>query len=213
CPYSAYLVGSDAQDSIYTSRNRPSTRFLRDFINENHIETVFIADNQQLILTEDSNDFPFLMSNQTLSFTTSFDFQILTKTKHDAIDKSDILLFTLKTNKIKSVRIPFNEATRTIIIINPNERHINIYINNELQPININFDNSTMARFNFHFLPNVHAGMKNFAIWKYALSEEHIQRLFTSGISYVAIEYKQVNEHRLEANTFTFKKKSTILSR
>ncbi|CAF5171719.1 unnamed protein product [Rotaria magnacalcarata] len=146
------------------------------------------------------------MSNQTLSFTISFDFQILTKTKHDAIDKSDILLFTLKTNKIKSVRIPFNEATRTIIIINPNERHINIYINNELQPININFDNSTMARFNFHFLPNVHAGMKNFAIWKYALSEEHIQRLFTSGISYVAIEYKQVNEHRLEANTFTFKK-------
>ncbi|CAF3346877.1 unnamed protein product [Rotaria socialis] len=206
CPYSAYLVGNGAQDSIYTSRNRPSTRFLRDFINENHIETVFIVDNQQLILTEDSNGFPFLMSNQALPFTISFDFQILTKTKHDAIDKSDILLFTLETNEIISVRIPFNEATRTIILINPNERHIHIYINNEIQPININFDNSTMARFNFHFLPNVHAGMKNFAIWKYALSEEHIQRLFTSGISYVAIEYKQVKEHRLEANTFTFKK-------
>jgi hypothetical protein len=146
------------------------------------------------------------MDNQTSSFTISFDFQILTKSEN-----YDILLFTLQTIEQHSIRIPSNknnEPTKTVILIHPHEREIKIYLNNNniCQTINVAFDNQIITKFNFHFLPNISVGIKNFAIWKYSLSEEHIQRLFISGLSYVAIDYKQQNEYRLEANTFKFTK-------
>ncbi|CAF1317370.1 unnamed protein product [Rotaria magnacalcarata] len=68
------------------------------------------------------------------------------------------------------------------------------------------FDNQTTTKYNFHFLPNIFAEIKNFAIWKYTLSKEHIQRLFISGLSYAADDCKQQKQNRLQANTFTFKR-------
>ncbi|CAF3541029.1 unnamed protein product [Rotaria sordida] len=210
-PYSAYLVGDDVQDFVYIPRSTSSTTFLRDFVNEHHIETTLTTINDyQLILTEDNDGFPFSIDNQMTSLTISFDFQILTKNQNDSNNTFDILLFTLEIIEKHSIKIPFNknnEKTRTVILIHPNEHEIKIYINKNIcQTINNKFDNQTMTKFNFHFLPHIAVGIKNFAIWKYALSEEHIQRIFTSGISYVAIDYKQQNEYRLQANTFTFTK-------
>ncbi|CAM4793210.1 unnamed protein product [Rotaria magnacalcarata] len=208
-PYSAYLVGDDVQDLIYTSRNQPSTTFLRDFINEHHIETSLNVHEHQLRLTKESDGFPFSMDNQTSSFTISFDFQILTDSNNDFNDNCDILLFILQAIEPHAVRIPFNknsQLTKTVISIHSHEQTIKIYLDNKIcQTINVAFDNHAMTKFNFNFLPHVSVGIKNFAIWKYTLSEEHIQRLFISGLSYVAIDYKQQTEYRLDANTFTFK--------
>ncbi|CAF3688992.1 unnamed protein product [Rotaria sp. Silwood1] len=209
-PYSAYLVGDDVQNFVYTPRSTSSTILLRDFVNAHHIETPLTINDHQLILAEDSDGFPLSIDNQMISLTISFDFQILTKNQSDSNDTFDVLLFTLQTIEKHSVRIPLNknnEETRTVILIHPKEQEIKIYINNNIcQTINNQFDNQTMTKFNFHFLPNIAVGIKNFAIWKYTLSEEHIRRIFTSGISYIAIDYKQQNEYRLQSNTFTFTK-------
>ncbi|CAF3228303.1 unnamed protein product [Rotaria sp. Silwood2] len=209
-PYSAYLVGDDVEDFVYIRRSTPSTILLRDFVNEHHIETTLNISNHQLILTEDSDGFSFSIDSQTSSLTISFDFQILTKNQSDSNDKFDILLFTLQTTEEHAIRISLNkndEETRTVILFDTKEREIKIYTNNTIcQTIKDEFDNQTMIKFNFHFLPNIAAGIKNLALWKYALSEEHIRRIFTSGISYVAIDYQQLKEYRLQANTFTFTK-------
>jgi hypothetical protein len=66
--------------------------------------------------------------------------------------------------------------------------------------------------FEFHILPKIAAKIKNLAIWKYALPEEHIRRLFTYGLSYVAIDYQQLSEYRKGANTFMFVKNQQYFS-
>ncbi|CAF4076194.1 unnamed protein product, partial [Rotaria sp. Silwood2] len=210
-PYSAYLVGDDVQDFVYTSRSTSSTTLLRDFVNEHHIEAALTISDHQLILTKDSDGFPFSIDNPTASLTISFHFQILTQTENSSNDKFDILLFTLQTTEEHSVRISLNkkdQEIRAVILIDSEEREIKIYINNNIwQTINDEFfDKQPITKFNFHFLPNIAAGIKNFAVWKYALSEEYIRRVFASGVSYVALDYKQRNEYRLQANTFTFTK-------
>ncbi|CAF1919770.1 unnamed protein product [Rotaria magnacalcarata] len=187
-PYSAYLVGDDVQDFIYAPRNQPSATFLHDFINDHHIEISLNIHDHQLKLTKESGGFPFSIDNQTSVFTISFAFHI---SDNDSNDNCDILLFTLQAIE--------QHASQ--------ERSIKIYLGNKIcQTINVAFDNHTMGKFNFNFLPHISVGMKNFAIRKYAFSEEHIERLFISGLSYVAIDYKQQSKYRLEANTFPFRK-------
>jgi hypothetical protein len=46
--------------------------------------------------------------------------------------------------------------------------------------------------------------MKNIAVWNYALLEDHIHRLFTYGLFYIAADYQQLQEHRKRMNTFSF---------
>ncbi|CAF2104570.1 unnamed protein product [Rotaria magnacalcarata] len=209
-PYSAYLVGDDVQEFIYTPRRRSSTGLLRDFINEQHIETKFPISDNQLLLNEDGDGFPFsIVDNSTSSLTISFDFRILNANRCASNGNLDIPLFKLQETKEYSVQIPFSkkdESIRTVILIDTKERQIKIFINNNCQITDDAFDNATMTKFNFHFLPNMNAGIKNFAVWKYALSEDSARRLFTSGVFYVAMDYTQVNEYRLQANRFTFMK-------
>ncbi|CAM4811668.1 unnamed protein product [Rotaria magnacalcarata] len=209
-PYSAYLVGDDVQEFIYTPRRRSSTGLLRDFINEQHIETKLPISDNQLLLNEDGDGFPFsIVDNSTSSLTISFDFRILNANRCASNGNLDIPLFKLQETKEYSVQIPFSkkdESIRTVILIDTKERQIKIFINNNCQITDDAFDNATMTKFNFHFLPNMNAGIKNFAVWKYALSEDRVRRLFTSGVFYVAMDYTQVNEYRLQANRFTFMK-------
>ncbi|CAF1467840.1 unnamed protein product [Rotaria sp. Silwood1] len=208
-PYSAYLIDDQIQNNFHTQRSTTPTTFLRDFVSEDHLETEFTIDNNQLVLPENSNGLPLSIDNHASSLTISFDFKTLKKVENDANTKLDILLFTLETIEIFSVQISISKIEneiRTAIIVNPNEQQMIIYFNNECRKFHIAFETSTMAKLNFHILPNIAVGIKNLGIWKYALSEEHIQRLFTYGLFYVAIDYQQLKEHRTQANTITFSK-------
>ena len=206
-PYSAYLVGDYAEDFTYTPRNTPSSKFLRDFINDQHIETTLSICDDQLRLTKDSDGLPFSLDNPTSSFTISFDFR--------SANNSDILLFTLETIEQYSARISLSNDTeliKTVLVIDPQTRQIQIYLNNNekiFQTIHFPSDHPTDTKFHFHILPKISVGIQNFAFWKYALSPEHIGRLFLNGLSYVASDYERQKEHRLAANRFTFRKNQT----
>ncbi|CAF4352504.1 unnamed protein product [Rotaria sp. Silwood2] len=70
----------------------------------------------------------------------------------------------------------------------------------------MSFEMQTMANFNFNILQNIGARIKNIGIWKCALCEEYIRRLFTYSLSYIAVDYKQLKEYRQQVNTFRFSK-------
>ncbi|CAF4154071.1 unnamed protein product [Rotaria sp. Silwood2] len=201
-PYRAYLVGNNVQDYFTTVRSTTaSTPVLREFVNEQHLQTAFTVEDHQLRLPGNSDGFSFSLDNYSTSLTISFDFEIQTETE------TDILLCTLDTPEMFSVRIPLSKVqgeTHAAIVFHWNERNAKIYINSECRTFNGEFQNQTMAE--LHILPNTAAGIKNLAIWKYALPEEHIRRLFTYGLFYVAIDYQQLSEYRKQANAFTFVK-------
>ncbi|CAF0859833.1 unnamed protein product [Rotaria sordida] len=209
-PYSAYLIDDHVQNNFHTLRSTMPTTFLRDFVSEHHLETAFTMDDHQLVLPENSNGLPLSIDNDALSsLTISFDFKILRKIENDTDKKLDILLITLESTEIFSVQISISKIEneiRTAIVFDLKERQMIIYFNNEYRKFHIAFEIPKMTKLNFHILPNIAVGIKNLGIWKYALSEEHIQRLFTYGLFYVAIDYQQLKEHRKRANTITFSK-------
>ncbi|CAF1287352.1 unnamed protein product [Rotaria sordida] len=197
-PFSAYLIGNNIEDYIIHKRNNRSIKFLRDFINNYHLENIFILDNHQLILTEQSEGFPLTIDYEE-SLTISFNFSIL-KISNDYLD---IILLTFDTQDKYSIRIPINKITNNTqiaIIFQINERKIKVYINNECRI----FECPIITKFNIYILPTLNIGIQNLAIWKYSLTEEHIQRLFTSGLSYIAIDYYRLNQYRKQVNMFTF---------
>ncbi|CAF0887015.1 unnamed protein product [Rotaria sordida] len=105
-PYSAYLVGNNVQDYFTTvRRTTASTSVLRDFVNEQHLQATFTVEDHQLRLPENSDGFPFSLDNYSTSLTISFDFEIQTETEND------ILLCTLGTPEMFSVRIPLTDQT------------------------------------------------------------------------------------------------------
>ncbi|CAM4974073.1 unnamed protein product [Rotaria socialis] len=196
-PCNAYLIGNNIEDYFIHKRNNKSTRFLCDFINGDHLESKFLVDKHQLILSEQDQGFPLTIDDHH-SWSISFDFSVL-KTTNDYLD---IPLLTFDTY---SIRIPVNKVTtntQIAIVRQTNERKIKVYVNNECRisecPI--------MTQFYLHVLPSVAVGMRNLAIWKYELSEEHIQRLFTSGLSYIAADYHKLNEYKKQVNLLTFTK-------
>ncbi|CAF4059619.1 unnamed protein product, partial [Rotaria sordida] len=209
-PYSAYLIDDHVQNNFHTLRSTMPTTFLRDFVSEHHLETAFTMDDHQLVLPENSNGLPLSIDNDALSsLTISFDFKILRKIENDTDKKLDILLITLESTEIFSVQISISKIEneiRTAIVFDLKERQMIIYFNNEYRKFHIAFEIPKMTKLNFHILPNIAVGIKNLGIWKYSLSEEHIQRLFTYGLFYVAIDYQQLKEHRKRANTITFSK-------
>jgi hypothetical protein len=194
-PYSAYLIGDNIQDYIQTKRNVKTNAFLRDFVNDDHLENVFQFDNHQLILGKESNGFPLMIDHHG-SLTISFDFEILTNSEN-----SDIQLLT---SDAFSIRIPSNkitQPTRIAIIFDSNTRQTTIYLNNDYQIIE-----NSLTKYNLHILPNLSAGIKNIGLWKYALSQEHIRHLFAYGLFYVSLDYHRLKDHRKQANTLTFNK-------
>ncbi|CAF1253694.1 unnamed protein product [Rotaria sordida] len=209
-PYSAYLVNcDDIQNYVYKRQSPNSTNVLCDLINDYHLDTSYTLDYYQLILSKDSSGFPLSIVNHQSSLTISFDFEVLNRIPNHTNEQFDIELFTLETTEIFSVRIPLNKIDnliRTAIVICSKEQKIKIYLNNLCQIIDTNIEIQTMTNFNFHILPNTDARIKNIGIWKYALCEEYIRRLFTYSLSYVAVDYKQLKEYRQQVNTFTFGK-------
>ncbi|CAF0737820.1 unnamed protein product [Rotaria sordida] len=204
-PFNAYLIGENSEDYLYTTRINSSNIFLRDFINEQHIETTFtFDDNHYLILSEQSIGFPMIINNDNItSLTISFDFQILSSNEN-----SDILLFKFNSTEITWKKT--DEKLRCVIIFLAKKGHIKVYINNKYRIFTDAFQRETIRKLNLHILPDINAKIKNLAIWKYALSEENIRRLFTYDLSYIAIEYRQLKEYHKQINQISFLKNQTI---
>ncbi|CAF4751629.1 unnamed protein product [Rotaria sp. Silwood1] len=208
-PNSAYLIGFDTQHFFHRKRSITPKTLLCDFVNEYHLDTSCTLDDYQLLLLEDSGGFPLSINSYQSSLTISFDFEILNKISNHSNELFNFLLFTLDATEICSVRIPSDQIdnrARTAIVICSKEQKIKIYLNNLYQVITSSFEIQTMTKFNFHILPNIGARIKNIGVWKYALCEEHIRRLFTYGLSYVAVDYRQLTVYQQQANSFVFNK-------
>ncbi|CAF1140584.1 unnamed protein product [Rotaria magnacalcarata] len=226
-PYSAYLIGNDIQQYFYTNRcakneSIDKKTLLRDFINDEHFEVRFNADmittnNNLLKLTKDNDGFSLSLDNQQ-SLTISFDFEIVpTDETTDCPNQLDIVLFTLDDATF-SIRVCMNDINddfidetkihrqRVVILFQINEQ-VKVYINNNVHMLNYchSFDPKANSKLNLRLLPHVNAGIRNLGIWKYILLEEHIRRLFTYGLSYVAIDYQKLNEYKKQLDTIKFK--------
>ena len=192
-PYSAYLIGDHFEDYFYKTRIITSKTYLRDFVNECHLETDFNCDQSNLILPETSLGFPLEFDKDLSAFTITLDLEIVEQ------QSKEIQLLTTDIEEKFSVQISLEEKNRIVIIVNRKEEQIKIYKNQECQTFDFKVETQTI-----HLLPKIHAKICNLAIWKYALSDEHIQRLFTYGLSYISIDYQQLKEHRKQMNTFSF---------
>ncbi|CAF3449512.1 unnamed protein product [Rotaria socialis] len=226
-PYSAYLIGNRIQQYFYTSRcakneSTDKKTLLRDFINDEHFEVPFNADtitaNDNLLrLTKENDGFSLSLDNQQ-SLTISFDFEIVPADEAASCpNQLDIVLFTLDDATF-SIRVCMNDINddfidetrihqqRVVILFQLNEQ-VKVYFNNNVQMLNYchSFDPKTNSKLNLRLLPHVNAGIRNLGIWKYILLEEHIRRLFTYGLSYVAIDYQKLNKWKNQLNTIKFK--------
>ncbi|CAF3090352.1 unnamed protein product [Rotaria sp. Silwood2] len=226
-PFSAYLVGNDIHQYFYTSRCSKDDSadkkifLLRDFVNDHHVKVPFnidmITTNQHLLkLSEDSDGFPLSIDNYQ-SLTISFDFEIIqTDDMENHSDELDIILFAIE-NEMFSIRICMNDMNddfiddtmkycqRVAILFQTNEQ-TKVYVNNKHQTLNYChcFDLTTKPKLNLQLLPYRNVGIRNIGVWKYTLSEEHIRRLFTYGLLYVAVDYQKLNEYRKQTNTLIF---------
>ncbi|CAF4891601.1 unnamed protein product [Rotaria sp. Silwood1] len=221
-PYSAYLIGNDIQEYFYTNRcsKNDSTdekiHLLRDFVNNQHLEVSFdvkmiTTDNHLLKLSEENHGFPLSLDNHQ-SLTISFDFE-LSKTEN-CPDELNVVLFTLDDATFSMcicMNDDFTDETmvkrqRVAILFEINEQ-TKVYINNKFQTLNYchNYDSQINTKLNLQLLPYINAGIQNLGIWTYILSEEYIQRLFTYGLSFVAIDYQQLKNYQRQINTIQFK--------
>ncbi|CAF1258882.1 unnamed protein product [Rotaria sordida] len=226
-PYSAYLIGNDIHQYFYTSRCLKNesidkkTCLLRDFVNDHHFEVPFdinmiTIDHHLLRLSKDSNGFPLSVDNYQ-SLTISFDFDIIPIDDiENRPDELDIVLFAIE-NEMFSIRIYLNDMNddfidetikyrqRVAILFQTNEQ-TKVYINNKYQTLNYyhNFDLITKPKLNLQILPYLNVGIRNLGVWKYALSEEHIRRLFIYSLLYVAVDYQKLNEYQKQTNTLVF---------
>ncbi|CAF0748456.1 unnamed protein product [Adineta steineri] len=200
-PFSAYLIGDDQTESCLTRQTKSDINILRDFVNEHHLETKFFLNNQSVILPDDSDGFDLSVDNtEASSLTVSFDVQ-LTSTD----EKLDIInLFTLDSMEIICRKT--DEKLRCVIIFLAKKRQIKVYINNKCRTYPDAFSLETIKTLNIHILPKIACEIKNLAIWKYALSEEQIRRLFNYSLFYIVSDFKRLKDYRKQVNTITFSK-------
>ncbi|CAF4919026.1 unnamed protein product, partial [Rotaria sp. Silwood1] len=221
-PSSAYLIGNDIQQYFYTSRcpkndfDDKKTCLLRDFVNNQHFEVPFnvdmvTSDDNLLKLSKENDGFLLSLDNHQ-ELTISFDFEI--STTENRPDELDVVLFTLD-DAIFSIHICMNDnfidETRLyrqhVVILFQINKQAKVYINNKFQTLNYyhSFDPKINSKLNLRLLPCLNVGIRNLGIWTYLLSEEHIQRLFTYGLSYVAIDYQKLKKYQQRLNTIEFK--------
>ena len=202
-PFSAYLVGDDAEDYFSTTRTKPSEKLLRDFVHEQHLETTFAVEDQRLVLPEESPGFPLSFdADQVSSFTISFDFQLLAKEKNSAFR-----LCKLDLPEIISIPGNFKEGQQqghVAIIVHLKEQRIQVYSKQHGQVFDTQYVNRAFKQLKMHILPNIAAGLRNLAVWKYALSEDELRRLFTYGLFYLSNEHRQINIYRQHVKTIAF---------
>ncbi|CAF4110990.1 unnamed protein product, partial [Adineta steineri] len=201
-PSHAYvIVGDNTKDYQYTSRITPSVTLLRDFINEDHLTSDFQIDEHGLILSENSDGFPLTIKQDF--FTIAYDFQL-------SQTENEMQTLTLMTTNNVSIEIPLKKPSQTIriaMIGNISEQQIQVYWNNQNQTFQIPFSNEKTPQLTLYHLPKIAARMQNIAVWDFALSGDHVRRLFTYGLFYVAADYQQLQEHQKQINTFSFRER------
>ncbi|UJR06751.1 hypothetical protein I4U23_011038 [Adineta vaga] len=198
-PFSAYMLSTDDQYNLYRSRVAPSKIFLRDFINQHHLETKFLVAENRLIVTEECDGFPFMI-DYCDSWTMSFDFEL--SSNHSKEDNIHLLTLGSKI----SMKIPFEKVirnTRIAIVFYVNEQQIKTYINHEYKTLNV----SITTPFELHILSKTYGKIRNLAFWKNALPEEQIRYLFDAGLTHIASDHNRLTEYLKIANTWTFKAK------
>ncbi|UJR34786.1 hypothetical protein I4U23_027567 [Adineta vaga] len=198
-PFNAYILSTDDGHNLYRSRSASTKIFLRDFVHQHHLETEFLVNDNRLILTEESNGFPFPIIDHSDSWTISFDFEFI---GNDS--KEDICLLTF--GNTLTVRIPFEKVTKNThiaIVFFANNEHIKTYINQEYKISKV----FITSPFKLHLLPKAAVKIHNLAFWKDTLSEEQIRYLFNAGLTHIAADYNRLSKYRELANTWTFEAK------
>ncbi|CAF4269377.1 unnamed protein product, partial [Rotaria sordida] len=156
------------------------------------------------------NDGFLLSLDNHQELTISFDFEI--STTENRCDELDIVLFTLD-DAIFSIHVCMNDNfinetkiyRQHVAILFQINKQAKLYTNNKFQTLN--YYHSFDSKLNLRLLPCLNVGFRNLGIWTYLLSEEHIQRLFTYGLSHVAIDYQKLKEYQQRLNTIEFKAK------
>ncbi|CAF0746684.1 unnamed protein product [Adineta ricciae] len=195
-PFHAYLVSNAQQDFVLESRTKSTGNLLRDFIHEHNLQTTFILEQDRLVLPEDSPGFLLSVNNEEITtLTISFDFEVLN-------DSHDIQLITFDSTDI--IWQKPNELAHCVIIFLAKRRQLKVYVNNQCQIFSDTISNETIKILNMYILPGTAARMNNLAVWKHALSEEQIRRLFTYGLFYVGNDYQRIKDYRKQVNTITF---------
>ncbi|CAF1536897.1 unnamed protein product, partial [Didymodactylos carnosus] len=226
-PYSAYLVGDKPKDYFHINREQSEVthQFLRDFVNKEHIQTTSKLEDvnkenyQQLKVPNMGIPFSIdtYVNNETLTaLTISFDFEY-TVIPEVNVDEFIVKLLTLDT-ELFTIPIQLNKSTEAnelkfqnkniyhIAIIFQLQKPVIIYINNKCSTFDCNTFNMNKKNLNFCILPEFSGEIKNIGIWRYALSEQHIKRLFIYSLFYVFLDYQKLRQHRKQTNTFMFKR-------
>ncbi|CAF1116083.1 unnamed protein product [Rotaria sordida] len=165
------------------------------------------TDNNLLKLSKENDGFLLSLDNHQ-ELTISFDFEI--STTENRCDELDIVLFTLD-DAIFSIHVCMNDNfinetkiyRQHVAILFQINKQAKLYTNNKFQTLN--YYHSFDSKLNLRLLPCLNVGFRNLGIWTYLLSEEHIQRLFTYGLSHVAIDYQKLKEYQQRLNTIEFK--------
>ena len=200
-PSHAYIVGDNTKEYLHVSRSNPSSSFLCDFVNEDHLTSHFQIDEHGLVLSENSDGFPLTVKQNF--FTIAYDFQL-------SQTENEMQTITLMMINSVSIEIPLKKPKQTIRIAmvgNISEQQIKVYWNNQNQTFHIPFANETTHQLTLYHLPKIAGRMQNIAVWDYVLSEDHIHRLFIHGLFYIAFDYQHLQEHRRRMNTFSFTEK------
>ncbi|CAF1283378.1 unnamed protein product [Adineta steineri] len=210
-PYSAYLVGDDIQDYLHTSsESKKSASLLRDFVNEHHLETTCTLDNQWLVVPENSGGLPVPLNPLESSWTISFDVK-LPSDEDSANSKQDLLLLKFDQREMFPISISSNasddneeKVIHVAIVCSLDDQQTKVYLNDRCRTFIGGLHANTIADSKLFLLPNGGVRIRNLGRWKYALSEEHIRRLFLYGLFYVAADYHEQQKYRKQANTFSF---------
>lgn len=197
-PFHAYLI-DDQSDHFLLRRVKDSpSNILRDFCRDNHLSTTFKVEDHQLILPADNDGLLLSFDNdETSSLTISFDFEL------QSIDDASTDFPLIKFNNTDILWTRTAEKQRCAVVFNAKEQQIKVYTNDNQRTVE---HHESVKNFILRILPGTSARLQNLAVWKYALPDEQISRLFTYGLFYLANEDQQLKEYHQHVNRISFTK-------
>ena len=201
-PFHAYLIGDQSDDVLLRTQKNSSNNILRDFLHDYHLPTTFQIEDHQLILPADNDGLLLSFDNdETSSLTISFDFKL--QSIDD--DSTDILLIKFNDMDIRWTKS--KEKQQCAVVFHAKQQQIKVYTNENQRTFEHCEPSKTST---IRILPGSSARLQNIAVWKYALPEEQISRLFTYGLFYLANEDQQLKEYRKHVNRISFGKDQKI---
>ena len=201
-PFHAYLIGDQSDDFFLRTQKSSSSNMLQDFIHDYHLRTTYSIEDHHLILSGDNDG--LLLSfdrDQTSSLTISFDYEL----RSIDGDSTDFLLIKFNNTDILWTKTA-EEKQQCAVVFDAKEQQIKVYTNEKQHTLEHCESNNN---FIIRILPGSRARVRNVAVWKYALPQEQITRLFTYGLFYLANEHQQLKQYRKHVNHISFAKDQT----